>query len=109
MTARAVVFDLFKTLGEFEWIITDEDATHLLRDSGYEKSNPRIYRVITDRLQVEPSETVVIGDDPVLDIHNAKQLGMRPIHIPGEGAPSELTDGVAKDVLEAVEIVEEWD
>jgi len=220
MAIRAVVFDLFKTLGEFEWIITDEDATSLIRDrgyevypqawrhafsfvvfldyprhgfgshealfkqvfrrlevdvdagtvndlaemfrsspfrlypesseavkrvrgmglktaiatstpkpffragvepiteyidfictgyeAGYEKSNPRIYGVITDRLQVEPSETVVIGDDPALDVSNAKQLGMWAIHIPRGAEPSELADGVAEDVLEAVKIVEEW-
>lgn len=220
MATEVVVFDLFKTLGEFEWIITDEDATSLLRDkgyevypqawrhafsfvvfvdyprlgfgshetlfkqvfrrlevdvdddtvneladmfkgsqfrlypesleavkrsrgmalktaiatstpkpffitgiepiaeyidfictgyeAGYEKSNPHIYKVITDKLHVKPEETVVIGDNPVLDIHNAKQRGMRAIHIPREGAPSELADDVAMDVLEAVKIVEEW-
>jgi len=219
MATRAVIFDLFKTLGEFEWTITDEDASSLLRgrgyevypqawrhafsfvvfvdyplhgfgshealfkqvfrrleidvddgtvneladmfrsspfrlypesheavkrargmglktaiatstpkpffragvepiaeyidfictgyEAGYEKSNPRIYKVITDRLQVEPEETVVIGDDPVLDVSNAKQYGMWAIHIPREGAPSELADDVAKNVLEALKIVEE--
>ena len=219
MATRAVIFDLFKTLGEFEWTITDEDASSLLRgrgyevypqawrhafsfvvfvdyplhgfgshealfkqvfrrleidvddgtvneladmfrsspfrlypesheavkrargmglktaiatstpkpffragvepiaeyldfictgyEAGYEKSNPRIYKVITCRLQVEPEETVVIGDDPVLDVSNAKQYGMWVIHIPREGAPSELADDVAKDVLEAIKIVEE--
>lgn len=76
-------------------------------EAGYEKSNPRIYKVITDRLQVEPEETVVIGDDPVLDIYNAKQHGMRAIRIPGEAGASELADDAAKDVLEAVRIAEE--
>jgi len=220
MAIRAVVFDLFKTLGEFERTITDEDATSLLRDggyevypqawrhafsfvvfvdypkqgfdshealfkqvfrrlevdvdddavhdladmfrgspfrlypesleavrrvhsmwlntaiatstpkpffrtgvkpiaeyidfictgyeAGYEKSNPRIYKVVSDRLQVKPEETVVIGDDPVLDIYNAKRQGMRAIHIPREAELSELADGVAGDVLEAVKIVEGW-
>lgn len=220
MATRAVVFDLFKTLGEFEWIITDEDATSLLRgrgyevypqawghafsfvvfvdyprhgfgshealfkqvfrrlevdvdagtvndlaemfrsspfrlypeshgavkrvrgmglktaiatstpkpffkagvepiveyidfvctgyEAGYEKSNPRMYTVVAERLQVEPGETVVIGDDPVLDIRNSKQLGMRAIHIPRDAEPSGLADGVAEDVHEAVKIVEEW-
>ena len=220
MATRAVVFDLFKTLGEFERTITDEEATSLLRDrgyevypqawgrafgfvvfvdyprhgfgshealfrqvfrhlevdvdddtvhdladifrgspfrlypesleavrrargmglktaiatstpkpffrtgvepiaeyidfictgyeAGYEKSNPRIYKVVADTLRVKPEETVVIGDDPVLDIHNAKQHGMRAIHIPREARPSELADGVSEDVLEAVKIVEEW-
>ena len=220
MATRAVVFDLFKTLGEFEWTITDEDATSLLRgrgyevypqawrhafsfvvfvdyprqgfashetlfkqvfrrlkvnvdddaindlvdlfrsspfrlypesykavrrahdmglkmaiatstpkpffvtgvkpiaeyidfictgyEAGYEKSNPHIYNVVADRLNVKPEETVVIGDDPVLDVMNAKRHGMRTIHIPRDGAPSDLADGVAENVLEAVKIVEEW-
>jgi FMN phosphatase YigB (HAD superfamily) len=220
MATKAVIFDLFKTLGEFEWTITDEDVSSLLRgrgyevypqawrhafgfvvfvdyprhgfgshealfkqvfrrlevdvdddtlndladmfrsspfrlypesleavkrahdmgvktaiststpkpffragvepiaeyidfictgyEAGYEKSNPHIYKVITDRLQVAPEEIVVIGDDPVLDISNAKQHGMRAIHIPREGVPSELADDVAKDVLEAIKIFEEW-
>ncbi len=30
------MFDLFKTLGEFEWTITDEDVSSLLRGRGYE-------------------------------------------------------------------------
>ena len=77
-------------------------------EAGYEKSNPHIYKVITDRLKVKPEETVVIGDDPVLDIHNAKQRGMRAIHIPRGGDSSELADDVAADVLRAVDIVEKW-
>ena len=36
MATRAVIFDLFKTLGEFEWTITDEDVSSLLRGRGYE-------------------------------------------------------------------------
>lgn len=76
-------------------------------EASYEKSNPRIYKVITDRLQVDPEDTVVIGDDPILDISNAKKLEIWAIHIPREGAPSELADDVAHDVLEAVKIVEE--
>ncbi len=77
-------------------------------EAGYEKSNPQIYEVITDRLHVKPEETVVIGDDPVLDVINAKRRGMRAIHIPRGAAPSELADDVAEDVLEAVKIIEDW-
>ncbi len=77
-------------------------------EAGYEKSNPRIYKVVADRLRVKPEETVVIGDDPVLDVVNAKKHGMRAIHIPRGAEPSELADDVAEDVLEAVKIVEGW-
>jgi hypothetical protein len=33
---------------------------------------------------------------------------MRAIHIPRGAEPSELADGVAEDVFEAVKIIEEW-
>ncbi|MFH2110350.1 MAG: HAD family hydrolase [Candidatus Bathyarchaeota archaeon] len=74
----------------------------------YEKSNPQIYRVILDRLNVEPSETVVIGDNPVLDIANSKMHGMKAIQIVREGVPSDQADGAASDVLEAVKLLENW-
>ena len=35
MTVKAVVFDLFKTLGEFNRIVTDEEASAFLRSKGY--------------------------------------------------------------------------
>jgi hypothetical protein len=36
MGIKAVIFDLFKTLGEFERLITDDEATSMLREKGYE-------------------------------------------------------------------------
>ena len=77
-------------------------------EAGCEKSNPQMYRVIADRLGVEPSEAVVIGDNPVLDIANAKKHGMRAIQGGGDGAPSDQADGVASNVLEAVKLIERW-
>jgi len=77
-------------------------------EAGCEKSNPRIFRVIADRLGVEPSEAVVIGDNPVLDIANAKKHGMRAIQVVRDSAPSDQADGVARNVLEAVKLIERW-
>ncbi|MFH0849611.1 MAG: HAD family hydrolase [Candidatus Bathyarchaeota archaeon] len=77
-------------------------------EAGYEKSNPNMYRVILDRLKVEPSEAVVIGDNPVSDIANSKRLGMKAIQIVREGAPSSWADGAAVNVLDAVKLVERW-
>jgi FMN phosphatase YigB (HAD superfamily) len=77
-------------------------------EAGYEKSNPNMYRVILDRLSVEPSEAVVIGDNPVLDVANSKRLGMKAIQVVREGAPSDQADGAAVNVLEAVRLVERW-
>ena len=77
-------------------------------EAGYEKSNPQIYRVILDRLDVEPSEAVVIGDNPVLDVANSKMYGMKSIQIVREGAPSVQADGAAVNILEAVKLLENW-
>ena len=94
-----------KGLGQVEGLI---DFICTGYEAGYEKSNPNMYRVILDRLNVEPSEAVVIGDNPVLDIANSKRLGMKAIQIVREGASSDQADGVASDVLEAVKLVEHW-
>ncbi|MBN2336799.1 HAD family hydrolase [Candidatus Bathyarchaeota archaeon] len=220
MSIKAVIFDLFKTLGEFKWYITDSDATSLLRkrgyevypqawghafgfvvfidyprrgydthealfdqifnrlevevdestvkeladlfrsspfvlydgstealrlvkdaglktavatstprpffikgikpiesyldfvctgyEAGYEKSNPQIYHRILDRLEVNPEEAAVIGDNPTLDIANAKRLGLRTIQIVREGDPSEYADATAQGILDAVNVLMKW-
>jgi len=92
---------LGKVAGLIDFICTGYEA-------GCEKSNPQIYRVIVDRLGVEPSEAVAIGDNPVLDIANSKRYGMRAIQIVREGAHSDQVDGAASNVLEAVKLVEHW-
>jgi len=94
-----------KGLGQVEGLI---DFICTGYEAGYEKSNPQIYRVILDLLGVEPSETVVIGDNPVLDIANSKMLGMKAIQIVREGVPSGQADGAAVNVLEAVKLLENW-
>jgi putative hydrolase of the HAD superfamily len=94
-----------KGLGHIESLI---DFVCTGYEAGYEKSNPQIYKIITDRLDMEPSETVVIGDNPVLDIANSKKHGMKAIQIVREGAPSEQADGAARNVLEAVKLIEHW-
>ncbi|MFX0200392.1 MAG: HAD family hydrolase [Candidatus Hodarchaeota archaeon] len=77
-------------------------------EAGYEKSNPQIYVNILRHLCVEPDEAIVIGDNPILDIVNAKQLGLWAIQIINEEKPSELADRVVKNVLDAVKIALHW-
>jgi len=92
---------LGKAAGLIDFVCTGYEA-------GCEKSNPRMLRVIAERLGVEPSEAVVIGDDPVLDVANSKRQGMKAIQIVKEGAPSDQADGSASNVLEAVKLIERW-
>ena len=87
--------------GRLDFICTGYEA-------GYEKSNPQIYWRILDKLEIKPEETVVIEDDPILDVFNPRQLGLRTIQIIREETPSELAEETAENVLEAVKIIQEW-
>ncbi|MCW3978383.1 MAG: HAD family hydrolase, partial [Candidatus Bathyarchaeota archaeon] len=74
-------------------------------EAGSEKSNPRMYRRIMDALDVEPGETVVIGDDIDLDVRNPKGLGMRAIHIDeDQDSKTKIADAVVGNVSEAMKI-----
>jgi FMN phosphatase YigB (HAD superfamily) len=69
----------------------------------------RMYRRIMDALDVEPGETVVIGDDIDLDVRNPKGLGMRAIHIDeDQDSKTKIADAVVGNVSEAMKIVESW-
>jgi putative hydrolase of the HAD superfamily len=46
---------------------------------GYEKPDPRIFRIALARAGVEPSESVYIGDNPYFDIEPAASIGMHAV------------------------------
>ena len=77
-------------------------------EAGYEKSNPQMYRRILDEFGVEPGEAVVIGDNPILDVLNPRELGLKTIQIKREGMPSGSADETAENVLEAVMMIQSW-
>lgn len=47
---------------------------------GFRKPNPEIFRMATQRLRVEPYETVHVGDNLRSDVWGAKNAGFRAIH-----------------------------
>jgi putative hydrolase of the HAD superfamily len=49
-------------------------AAHRL---GYAKPDARIFHQACDALQVAPSETLYVGDDPLLDVEGAQKAGLR--------------------------------
>ena len=77
-------------------------------EAGYEKSNPQIFQRIMDELDITPEETIVIGDDPVLDISNPHRMGLRTIQIMLGEMAMQLADETAENVLEAVKITLRW-
>ncbi len=48
---------------------------------GYEKPHPAIFQIALERVGLDPSEVVYIGDDPVLDYQAARNAGMQALHL----------------------------
>ena len=46
---------------------------------GCAKPNPRIFLAACNKLNVEPDQVIVVGDDLLLDVHAAQQVGMKGV------------------------------
>jgi FMN phosphatase YigB (HAD superfamily) len=88
--------------GNFDFIMTGYEAK-------CDKSNPKMYKMLLQVLNVKPYESVVVGDDMKIDILLPKKLGMKTILLDRESQnPTTNTapDATAKNLIEAMEIVE---
>jgi HAD superfamily hydrolase (TIGR01549 family) len=54
----------------------DVDAALGSRGHGWTKPHPSIFLAVLERLEVEPEDTVMVGDSPEDDIEGARGLGM---------------------------------
>jgi putative hydrolase of the HAD superfamily len=52
---------------------------------GFEKPDPRIFRVALERAGVTADESAYVGDNPVFDVEPAAELGMFPVLIDRRG------------------------
>jgi putative hydrolase of the HAD superfamily len=59
----------------FETILVSGDA-----DVGFAKPHPRIFELACERLEVAPSEALMIGDNLRLDVEAALAVGLQAIH-----------------------------
>jgi 2-haloalkanoic acid dehalogenase type II len=66
---------LFKTVLDDNGVKIDFICT--AREAKAVKPNPRIYRTVLQKLGVKPSEALMVGDTPEIDIVPAKKLGMK--------------------------------
>ena len=48
---------------------------------GFEKPDPRIFRLAMERAGVEPGRSVYVGDNPEFDVEPAMAVGMFPVLI----------------------------
>lgn len=65
------------------------DVTVFSCEAGMKKPNPRIYRIATDQMGVEPQDCLYIGDGSSRELTGAREAGMHPILI---RHPDEVVD-----------------
>src|SRR6266567_8020968 len=75
----ALLPDLMRADLEALGILRHLDATTFSSEAGTRKPDPRIFRVVLDRLEVEPQDAVFVGDRLLDDIGGAQQVGMRAV------------------------------
>jgi putative hydrolase of the HAD superfamily len=64
------------------------DALIVSEEAQVSKPDPAIFRVALDRLRVEPSESVMIGDSWAADVEGARAAGIRAIWFNPRGVPA---------------------
>jgi len=50
---------------------------------GVKKPDPEIFYLALQKLQLKPSETLAIGDNPILDVVGARNAGLKPVWVTG--------------------------
>ena len=71
--------DLMRADLESLGLATHLDHTLFSSEAGVRKPDPRIFRLMLERLGVEPREAVFVGDRVLDDIGGAKGVGMRAV------------------------------
>ena len=84
----------------FDFVMTGYEA-------GCDKTNPRMYRKVLEILKVKPEESIMIGDNPPIDVILPKRLGIKAILLNRERSSVECSqaDAVVNNLNEAVEII----
>lgn len=88
----------------FDFIMTGYEA-------GCEKSNPKMHKLVLENLGVSPTEAVMIGDEPLVDIKIPKRMGMHTIFLDRRSETPrkpQAADAKATTLAEAVTIIEKW-
>jgi len=67
-----------KTLERFD-LAKFFDVILISGEIGWRKPSPRIFQKALESLGVSASETVFVGDSPILDVEGAKNVGMRTV------------------------------
>jgi 2-haloalkanoic acid dehalogenase type II len=80
-------------------------------DAGHLKPHPHAFRVVLDRLGVEPEEAVMVGDRLEDDVAGGQQVGMRTVWVRRNG--SKPQNGIRPDATitalnELLDLLDKW-
>ena len=76
---------------------------------GLAKPNPRLFRLVLERLEVEAEAAMHVGDHPLEDVEGAQAAGMEAVLLDRgrpAGASSGSTPAGARDLLEVAAALE---
>ncbi len=82
-------------------------------DVGFLKPHPAIFQAALDALQIDASEAVFVGDNPVADIAGAQAVGLRAVLRVTHPAPPMLSglivpDGAVNSLREMFRLLDDW-
>ncbi len=73
---------------------------------GVRKPDPQIYLVACERLEIEPSEAVFVGDGANDELAGAERVGMRAILVRRQGTDSTVSDFQGQSITRLSELEE---
>jgi len=73
-------------------------------DVRYRKPNPVIFRIALERAELEPGETMFVGDSPQADVRGANIVGMMSVLKDTEGRHGSKTAGAAYSISKVAEL-----
>lgn len=77
------------TMPEFQMLKLPEyfDGILLSSDYGYKKPSPKFYNALLEKYQLNPKESIMIGNDYIADIKGAKEAGLTTLYIHSNISP----------------------
>ncbi len=86
------------------WLGAYFDAAVAAADAGAAKPDPAMFQLACRRLGIRPGDLVHVGDDPVRDVHAARQFGARSVWL--DRFDRSWPEGVARAHHEAGSLAE---
>lgn len=107
--------DYHRGIFERDGVLDLIDADLYSSEMTWAKPHAQAFRDAAAALDVDPGESVYVGDRPFEDVHGSQRAGMRAIWIPHSEIPltqqvsvDVVPDGVAHELIDILSIVDRW-